>query len=103
MQHYDDDWIHRSLSLDTVITESITFGPNVRGFFKEAIGKKFRCTSAFIGWVRGNAGATFGDAVDAWHALEGEKSLPGYQPRIAECNNYLRYLRDFRQRFEVSG
>ena len=43
--------------------------------------------------MRTNAGATFGDAITAWHMLEARQDDPAFRREIAECNNYLRYLR----------
>lgn len=92
----DFDWKSAKLSRETAITESITFGPNVRRFFKSQIGSKFVCHSDFMEWVKTNIGLTLSDAVEAWHMLEARKSDPEFRREIAECNNYLQYLRDFR-------
>lgn len=89
------DWKKASLSLQTPITSSITFGPNVRRFFKSQIGRKFVCHSDFMEWVKANVGLTLSDAVEAWHVLEARKDDPAFRREIAECNNYLQYLRDF--------
>lgn len=90
------DWKGAKLSMLTPITASITFGPNVRRFFKSQIGSKFVCHSDFMDWVKTNVGLTFRDAVEAWHMLEARKNDPEFRREIAECNNYLQYLRDFR-------
>ncbi|MEO0952603.1 MAG: DUF6434 domain-containing protein, partial [Pseudomonadota bacterium] len=44
-------WGKKALSLDTVISPGISFGPNVRGFFKSQIGSDFVCHSDFMDWV----------------------------------------------------
>lgn len=90
------NWKSKKISIQTPITESITFGPNVRRFFKSQIGSKFVCHSDFMDWVKTNVGLTLGDAVEAWRMLEERKSDPAFRREIAECNNYLQYLRDFR-------
>ena len=90
------NWSKASLTADTVITDGISFGPNVRGYFRAVIGPKFSCHGDFMDWVRGNAGATLGDAVAAWHMLEARKDDPAFRREIAACNNYLQYLRDAR-------
>ncbi|MEM6899299.1 MAG: DUF6434 domain-containing protein [Pseudomonadota bacterium] len=95
----ETNWAKAALTLETVITASITFGPNVRGFFKREIGKRFTCTSDFMDWVRDNTGSTFGDAIDAWHMLEQRKDDPAFRREIAEHNNFLQYLRDFADAF----
>lgn len=90
------DWKRSNLSRETSITTSITFGPNVRNFFKSQIGARFVCHSDFMDWVKENAGLTLGDAVDAWQILEDRHKDPDFRREIAECNNYLQYLRDIR-------
>ncbi|MEM6898549.1 MAG: DUF6434 domain-containing protein [Pseudomonadota bacterium] len=93
------NWSTETLTPDTVITESITFGPNVRGFFKHHIGPLFSCHRDFMDWARANAGQTLQSAIDVWHALEARKDDPSFRREIAEYNNYLRYLRDFQDHF----
>lgn len=89
------DWKSAPLTPDTIITDGISFGPNVRSFFKSVIGPKFSCTGEFMDWVRNNPGATLNDAVELWRVLEDRKSDPSFRREIAEHNNYLQYLRDF--------
>ncbi len=89
-------WSSAALSADTVITDNISFGPKVRGFFADAIGPAFVCHGDFMLWVRANVGKTLGDAIEAWRMLEERKSDPDFRREIASCNNYLQYLRDFR-------
>lgn len=90
------DWGKAALTDETVMTETITFGRNVRGYFKGKIGKRFVCHSDFMDWVRAHPGLTLNDAVMAWQALEARKADPQFRREIAECNNYLNYLRDIR-------
>ncbi len=90
------NWAKENLTRDTIITDEISFGPNLRGFLKEEIGKSFSCHSDFMAWVRSNTGATLQDAIDAWRVLEERKEDPTFRREIAECNNYLQYLRDAR-------
>jgi len=90
------DWAKSTLNENTVITETITFGRNVRGYFKAKIGNRFVCHSDFMDWVRGHPGLTLKDAETAWLALEARKDDPEFRREIAECNNYLSYLRDIR-------
>ncbi|MEM9870803.1 MAG: DUF6434 domain-containing protein [Pseudomonadota bacterium] len=93
------NWAKAELTPHTVITDSISFGPNVRRYFKAAIGPKFSCHSDFMDWMRANAGATLADAVVAWTTLEARKDDPGFRREIATCNNYLQYLRDARDAY----
>ncbi|MEL6686108.1 MAG: DUF6434 domain-containing protein [Pseudomonadota bacterium] len=90
------NWAIEALYLHTTITDSITFGRNVRQFFKEEVGPSFVCHSDFMDWVKANPGQTLRDAVEAWKILEARKDDPNFRRDIAECNNYLRYLRDIR-------
>ncbi|MEM6634504.1 MAG: DUF6434 domain-containing protein [Pseudomonadota bacterium] len=92
------NWSKETLTRDTIITDTVSFGPNVRSFFKAEIGKTFVCHSDFMDWVRGNPGASLGDAVAAWLILEERKDDPTFRREIASCNNYLQYLRDARDR-----
>ncbi|MEL7252562.1 MAG: DUF6434 domain-containing protein [Pseudomonadota bacterium] len=90
------NWSKATLTKDTMITENVSFGPNLRGFFKAEIGKRFVCHSDFMDWVRNNAGANLSDAIEAWQVLEDRKQDPDFRREIATCNNYLQYLRDAR-------
>lgn len=90
------NWSKETLDAATIITDSVSFGPNVRNWFKDQIGPQFVCHGDFMDWVKSNIGATLGDAIQAWHALESRKDDPAFRREIAECNNYLRYLRAIR-------
>ncbi|MEM8617716.1 MAG: DUF6434 domain-containing protein [Pseudomonadota bacterium] len=89
-------WASERLTLETVITDNVSFGPNVRGFFAQEIGRNFVCHGDFMAWVKANVGLTLKDAVAAWHMLEARKDDPAFRREIADCNNYLQYLRDLR-------
>ncbi|MEL6450586.1 MAG: DUF6434 domain-containing protein [Pseudomonadota bacterium] len=89
-------WGSETLHPDTVITDTVSFGPNLRGFFHDQIGPGFVCHGDFMTWVKSNTGATLADAVAAWHMLEARKDDPAFRREIASCNTYLQYLRDIR-------
>ncbi|MEL7099483.1 MAG: DUF6434 domain-containing protein [Pseudomonadota bacterium] len=89
-------WARADLTPETVIDEGISFGPNVRGYFKGRIGARFRCHGDFMEWMRAAPGQTLADAEAAWHALEARGDDPAFRREIAECNNMLRYLRTLR-------
>ncbi|WP_415401973.1 DUF6434 domain-containing protein [Tateyamaria sp. SN3-11] len=89
-------WATAPLTRETEITDTVSFGPNLRGFFADHIGTRFVCHGDFMAWVKANAGATLGDAIEAWHVLEARKDDPAFRREIAACNNYLQYLRDIR-------
>ena len=89
------NWAKATLTLETKITDSVSFGPNFRSFMKEQIGSKFKCHSDFMDWVKGNVGSTLGDAVVTWKALEDRKKDPSFKRIIADNNMYAQYIRDF--------
>lgn len=90
------NWAKEPLEATTIITDSVSFGPNLRGWLKKQIGPRFVCHSDFMAWIKSNEGATLADAIEAWHEIERERSQPGFRREIALCNNYLRYLRAIR-------
>lgn len=89
------NWAKEKLSLETLITDSISFGPNFRRFMKSQLGNRFRCHSDFMDWVKANPGKTLSDAVIAWEALEGRKNNESFKRAIAAHNMLSQYVRDF--------
>lgn len=89
------NWAKAKLNLDTVITDSVSFGPNFRKFMKGHLGKKFTCHSDFMDWVKENTGKTLKDAVEAWELLEARKEDPTFEREIADHNMLSQYVRDF--------
>ncbi|MEM9936283.1 MAG: DUF6434 domain-containing protein [Bacteroidota bacterium] len=89
------NWAHESLSLDTLITDNISFGPNVRGFLQSQIGPKFVCHTDFMDWVKAHPGKTLHDAIDMWWQLEERKKDPNFKREIAAHNMMNQYFRDF--------
>lgn len=89
------NWAKAELDLDTVITDSVTFGSNFRGFMKKEIGNKFVCHSDFMDWVKSNTGKTLNDAIEIWYELEKRKENPDFKRKIADNNMYAQYTRDF--------
>ena len=89
------NWAKSELSLETVITDNVSFGPNFRRFMKGQIGNKFSCHSDFMDWVKVNPGKTLEDAVHAWNVLETRKENPAFRREIADNNMYSQYVRDF--------
>lgn len=89
------NWAKSELSLETIITDNVSFGPNFRRFMKSQIGNKFSCHSDFMDWVKSNEGKTLNDAVEAWNRLEQRKEAPNFKREIADNNMYSQYIRDF--------
>ncbi|MEM6901935.1 MAG: DUF6434 domain-containing protein, partial [Pseudomonadota bacterium] len=59
-------WSKARLTGDEIINDQISFGPNVRGFFRAAIGPNFVCSGEFMAWVKAHQGHSLNDAVTAW-------------------------------------
>ena len=89
------NWAKAELTLDTPITDNVSFGPNFRLFMKSHIGDKFSCHSDFMDWVKCNPGSTLKDAFQEWNRLEQRKANPDFRRDIAENNMYSQYIRDF--------
>ena len=89
------NWAKSELSLETIITDNVSFGPNFRRFMKSRIGNRFSCHSDFMDWMKSNAGKTLADAVKKWHELEERKADPDFKRTIADNNMLAQYTRDF--------
>ena len=89
------NWAKANLTMETVITDSISFGPNFRNFMKAEIGRNFSCNGDFMQWVRDNTGKTLGDAVLKWQELENRKDDPKFRRDIAAYNMLNQYVRDY--------
>ena len=89
------NWAREELQPDTVITDSYRNGPNVRQFFSEHIGPRFRFNIAFMQWMKTNVGKTLADAVKAWETIEQKQKTAGYKSKIPAGNQFNQYLRDF--------
>ncbi|MBV6633179.1 MAG: hypothetical protein KI792_09125 [Alphaproteobacteria bacterium] len=90
------NWSKAALTGGEIIDDQISFGPNVRGFFKAEIGKGFTCSGEFMAWVRAHPGYSLNDAIAAWYEIEARNRAAPDQKPIAKHNNYLRYLRAFK-------
>ncbi|TPN81692.1 DUF6434 domain-containing protein [Aquimarina algicola] len=89
------NWAKEQLTLDTIITDNVSFGPNFRGFMKSQIGTKFYCHGDFMDWVKSNLGKTLQDAILQWEILDQRKQDPDFKREIAKHNMYCQYIRDF--------
>lgn len=89
------NWAKSELSLETIITDNVSFGPNFRRFMKNQIGNKFSCHSDFMDWVKSNVGKSLSDAVNKWNELEKRKDDPNFKRTIADNNMFAQYTRDF--------
>ncbi len=89
------NWAKSELTLNTIITDNISFGQNLRRFMKSQVDRKFSFNTEFMDWAKNNAGKTLKDAVDQWLFLEDRKKSPDYKSTIADNNMYNQYMRDF--------
>ena len=88
----------RTINVD-LITENTIIEPDIvcseihRAFFKEKIGKSFSFNVLFQKWLKGNAGKTYGDAINAYYRiLEAKKKG---KTNIDKQFEYNTYIRDF--------
>ena len=87
------DWNNSILTLDTLITDNYKNTENVRAFFQQVIGKKFKFNVKFMNWMKANNGRTLRDAVSEWNTI---KNLKSDGPKEVEPQfEYNTYLRDF--------
>ncbi|MGH1366541.1 MAG: DUF6434 domain-containing protein [Calditrichia bacterium] len=89
------DWRKEKLTADTVLTDSYKNNQNVRGFFAEYIGKRFRFNIIFMDWIKMNYGKTLADAAEAWLQIEAEQKSRTKPKEILPHLQYNRYIRDF--------
>lgn len=82
-----------------LITENTIIEPNIvcsekhRAFFIEKIGKSFSFNVLFQKWLKGNAGKTYADAINAYYQIL-EKKKNG-KTTIDKQFEYNTYIRDF--------
>ena len=82
-----------------LITENTIIEPNIvcsekhRTFFIEKIGKSFSFNVLFQKWLKGNAGKTYGDAINAYYQILEEKKKG--KTTIDKQFEYNTYIRDF--------
>ena len=89
------DWACEKLTLETVITDNYTSTDNVREFFTEQIGKRFKFNVEFMSWMKTHHGKKLRDAVEEWKEIELEKKNRKDPKDIAPQFEYNRYIRDF--------
>ena len=82
-----------SITESTIIEPDIVCSEKHRAFFKEKIGKSFSFNVLFQKWLKGNAGKTYGDAVNAYYRILEEKKKR--KTTIDRQFEYNTYIRDF--------
>ncbi|KEK23206.1 DUF6434 domain-containing protein [Bacillus gaemokensis] len=88
---------HEPFSLQTIITENHRCSEDVRAFFKDIIGLKFRFTVALQNFFKENIGRTYEDAVKFWYEEQERKKDPSYKTDIGTQFEYNRFTRAFFQ------
>lgn len=88
-------WSKATLTPQTLITDNITFGQNLRRFMQAHIGERFAFNIDFMAWAKANAVKTLQDAIDQWKFLEDRKKDPSFKTEIADHNMMNQYFRDF--------
>ena len=78
---------------DTVIEPNIVCSEKHRAFFPKKIGKSFSFNVLFQKWLKGNAGKTYGDAINAYYQILEEKKKG--KTTIDKQFEYNTYIRDF--------
>lgn len=89
------NWAKAELTLNTRITDNISFGPNFRRFMQSQINQKFSCHGDFMNWVKANVGKTLQDAILKWLDFENRKQNSNFKRDIAKHNMMSQYVRDF--------
>lgn len=80
-----------TITRETRIETDFVCSEKHRAFFKEQIGKGFSFNVAFQKWLKGNAGKTYEDAINAYYQiLEDKKKGTTKIDRQFEYNTYIR-------------
>ena len=88
------NWHTEPLSLQTLITDSYKNSQNVRRFFKQHAGDKFKFNIALMDWMKSAQGKTLADAVKEYGRLTSLSADAGFQSKIKPHNQFNQYTRD---------
>lgn len=89
------DWNTEMLTTETKITDNYKNTENVREFFKNQIGDKFKFNVKFMNWMKTAQGRTLGDAIEQWVSITNEMRTDKSHKQIAPQFEYNTYIRDF--------
>jgi len=89
------DWNTEKLTTETEITDNYKNTENVREFFKNQIGDKFKFNVKFMNWMKSAQGKTLGDAIEQWISITNEIRTDKSHKQIAPQFEYNAYIRDF--------
>jgi len=89
------NWNTEKLTIETEITDNYQNTENVRAFFKNQIGDKFKFNVKFMNWMKSAQGRSLGEAVEQWILLTNEMRKDKSHKQIAPQFEYNTYIRDF--------
>ncbi len=78
---------------DTAIENNFICSEKHRSFFKQTIGKSFSFNVMFQKWLKGNAGKSYKEAIDAYYMILAQKKKG--KTSIDKQFEYNTYIRDF--------
>lgn len=81
------------ITFDTVIESNFVCSEKHRAFYKEQIGNSFSFNVLFQKWLKGNAGKTYRDSIDAYYQILEDKKKK--KTTIDKQFEYNTYIRDF--------
>lgn len=90
----DFNWHSEALFPQTIITDSYKNSQNVRRFFKDQLGDKFKFNIAFMDWMKANVGKSLTDAMVEYGKQATEAAQPGFKTAIKPHNQFNQYTRD---------
>lgn len=83
------------MTIETEITDNYKNTENVREFFINQIGDKFKFNVKFMNWMKTAQDKTLGDAVEQWVSITNEIRTNKTEKQIAPQFEYNTYIRDF--------
>lgn len=83
----------KAMTLSSVIESNYVCTEDHRAFFKQEIGNNFSFHVAFQKWLKGNAGKTYKEAMEAYDKIQVEKKKS--KTTIDKQFEYNTYIRDF--------
>lgn len=89
------DWNKENLTVKTEITDNYKNTENVRAFFINHIGERFKFNVKFMNWMKTAHGRTLGDAIEQWILIANEMRTDKTEKKIAPQFEYNTYIRDF--------
>lgn len=97
------DWNTTNLTEGTLVTDNYKNTENVRVFFKEKIGNRFKFNVKFMDWMKTAQGKTLGNAVEKWLEIANQIGADNSPKKIAPQFEYNTYIRDFLKENPTKG